>query len=65
MNIYVRPDFRHQGHAAALVRHLVRVARGLHCGKIYLEATDMAKHLYTSNGFVDMTNMMKYAAENY
>lgn len=61
MNIYIRPAYRNEGHAHMLVRHLVEEAIKLGCGKIYLESTEMAKPLYSDNGFVDMENMMKYA----
>ncbi|MCM1518833.1 MAG: GNAT family N-acetyltransferase [Pseudoflavonifractor sp.] len=60
MNIYVRERYRHHGIAGSLVNHLVDEAKRLGCGKIYLESTDAAKHLYRSCGFNDMENMMKY-----
>ena len=59
MNIYVREQFRNHGVAKRIVKELVHTARQLNCGKIYLESTDMARHLYHKCGFSDMHNMMK------
>lgn len=60
MNIYVREPYRNHGIAKSIIDHVVKVAKGLGCGKIYLESTDMAKPLYGECGFIDMENMMKY-----
>lgn len=60
MNIYVRKEYRNQGIAHSIVRHLVKDAQMQGCGKIYLETTDMAKTLYHGIGFRDMSNLMKY-----
>ena len=59
MNIYVKPQFRHNGIAHRLISRLVDVALDLRCGKIYLESTDNTKHLYTTLGFKPMPDMMK------
>lgn len=60
MNIYVRQAYRNHGIAHKIVNHLVKEARSMDCGKIYLETTDMARTLYQGIGFKDMDNMMKY-----
>lgn len=60
MNIYVRKKFRKHGIATSIVNHLVDEAKRLGCGRIYLESTEMAKHLYKRCGFIDMVNMMEY-----
>lgn len=60
MNIYVRRQYRHHGIAKRIIGHLVDMAKGLGCGKIYLETTDMAKPVYRKCGFGDMENMMEY-----
>lgn len=60
MNIYVRRPFRQHGVAHAIVRRLLEEAREHGCMKIYLETTDDGKPVYTSLGFKDMPDMMKY-----
>lgn len=60
MNIYVRKNFRNHGIAHAIVRRLLEEARSRQCGKIYLETTADGKPVYTSLGFRDMPDMMKY-----
>lgn len=60
MNIYVREAFRNQGVAHRIVSHLIEEARSRGCGKIYLETTAEGKPVYTSLGFRDMPDMMKY-----
>lgn len=60
MNIYVRPCFRRKGVASAIVEHLLADARSRRVDKIYLETTDMAKHLYARHGFTPMEGMMKF-----
>ena len=60
MNIYVRKNFRNHGIAHAIVKRLLEEARNRDCGKIYLETTADGKPVYTSLGFRDMPDMMKY-----
>ncbi|MDE6443224.1 MAG: GNAT family N-acetyltransferase [Muribaculaceae bacterium] len=60
MNIYVREAFRKHGIAHKIVSHLVEEAKKRNCGKIYLETTADGKPVYTSLGFRDMADMMKY-----
>lgn len=60
MNIYVREPFRNRGIAHAIVRRLLEEAAKRACGKIYLETTAAAKPVYSSIGFKEMPDMMKY-----
>lgn len=60
MNIYVRENFRNKGIAHYIVRRLIDEAIKLDCRKIYLETTAEGKPVYTSLGFRDMPDMMKY-----
>ncbi|MDE5793139.1 MAG: GNAT family N-acetyltransferase [Muribaculaceae bacterium] len=60
MNIYVREAFRKHGIAHRVVSHLIDVAKKRGCGKIYLETTADGKSVYSSLGFKDMPDMMKY-----
>lgn len=60
MNIYVRRAFRNHGVAHAMVSHLIDTARKCGCDKIYLETTPEGRSVYTSLGFRDMPDMMKY-----
>lgn len=60
MNIYVREAFRNHGIAHRIVSRLLEEAKTRECGKIYLETTADGKPVYTSLGFRDMTDMMKY-----
>lgn len=58
MNIYVRPPFRKQGVATAIVKRLTAIASDRRAGKIYLETTGMARRMYASVGFSEMDGMM-------
>ncbi len=60
MNIYVREPYRNKGIAHTIVSHLIDAARMNGCGKIYLETTEDGKPVYSSLGFKDMPDMMKY-----
>ncbi len=60
MNIYVRKDFRNRGIAHQIVTKLIEEAKKHDCGKIYLETTADGKPVYSSVGFEDMPDMMKY-----
>ena len=59
MNIYVREPFREKGLGHAIVTALMEEAKKRDCGKIYLETTDVGRHLYESLGFRDLPDMMK------
>lgn len=61
MNIYVREPFRNHGIAHSIVKALIEKARECRCDKIYLEATDSGRPIYTSLGFSDLRNMMIYS----
>ena len=63
MNIYVREPFRNKGIAHRIVSHLIEIAETQGCGKIYLETTQDGKPVYSSLGFADMPDMMKYHDE--
>ncbi|MDE7426794.1 MAG: GNAT family N-acetyltransferase [Muribaculaceae bacterium] len=65
MNIYVRPDFRGEGVATAVVKHLIKEALKRNCNKIYLETTAQAKPVYEALGFADMPDMMKYYGKKF
>ena len=60
MNIYVREAYRNHGIAHRIVSRLLEEAKNRECGKIYLETTADGKPVYTSLGFRDMADMMKY-----
>ncbi len=60
MNIYVREGIRNHGIAHHIVSHLIEEARKRVCGKIYLETTEDGKPVYSSLGFKEMPDMMKY-----
>lgn len=60
MNIYVRDEYRNHGVAHIIVRKLIEEAKNHGCGKIYLETTSEGKPVYSSLGFKDMPDMMKY-----
>ncbi len=60
MNIYVREAYRKHGIAHHIVSHLIEEAKKRGCKKIYLETTEDGKPVYSSLGFKDMPDMMKY-----
>ncbi len=60
MNIYVREAFRSHGIAHRIVSRLIADAKANGCEKIYLETTADGRAVYTSLGFRDMPDMMKY-----
>lgn len=64
MNIYVRPDHRHQGAGHAIVDHLLEKCKRRGISKIYLEATPLGRELYSNLGFTDMANMMIFNPHN-
>lgn len=63
MNIYVRETFRNRGIGHSIVSRLIEEAKLRRCGKIYLETTGEGKSLYSSLGFREMPDMMKYELE--
>ena len=60
MNIYVREAFRHKGVAHHIVSRLIDEAKSKGCDKIYLETTAEGRAVYSSLGFKDLPDMMKY-----
>lgn len=64
MNIYVRELFREHGIAHHIVSRLIDEAKTRGCEKIYLETTADGRPVYTSFGFRNMPDMMKYYDKN-
>ena len=64
MNIFVRETFRNKGIAHFIVSRLIEETKKRNCGKIYLETTAEGRAIYTSLGFKDMPDMMKYYDTN-
>ena len=58
MNVYTVPDARHSGVAETVVRWLVAQAQAAGAGKIYLETTEAARHLYQQQGFEPMVDYL-------
>lgn len=63
MNIYVRESFRNHGVAHQIVKRLIQEAKNHDCGKIYLETTVDAHHVYRTLGFDDMLGFMNLVAK--
>lgn len=61
MNMYVRPAYRRQGIATAMLNLLVTDARRHCAGHIGLEATDMGRPLYEKFGFIPAEREMELA----
>jgi len=59
MNMYVRPAYRRQGIATAMLDLLVADARRQGAGRIGLEATDMGRPLYEKYGFISAGREME------
>jgi [ribosomal protein S18]-alanine N-acetyltransferase len=67
LNVAVHPDFRKQGHASALVRHILDVARQQKARVVSLEvrASNLpARSLYRKLGFREVGMRPKYYADN-
>lgn len=60
MNIYVHEVFRKQGIAYKIVCRLIEEAKVRNCGKIYFKTAAAGRHAYSTLGFRDMDDMMKY-----
>lgn len=58
MNIYVRPAWRHQGHAAAIVDWLCDQAKERGCEKLWLETSGEGRGLYETLGFQDLPDIL-------
>jgi len=63
MNVYVEPVARRRGVAEQIVSWLVRQAEEKGAGKVYLETTDAARHLYEKVGFGPMDGFLKLERE--
>ncbi|MBQ6412002.1 MAG: amino acid adenylation domain-containing protein [Ruminococcus sp.] len=59
MNIYTRPEYRHQGIATRVVEHLIAEAKARSIEKIYLETSADGERMYRRLGFKDMKGYMK------
>ena len=59
MNIYTRPEYRHQGIATRVAEHLIAEAKARKIEKIYLETSADGERMYRRLGFKDMKGYMK------
>jgi GNAT superfamily N-acetyltransferase len=59
VNVYTDPRWRRQGIARALMRELMNWALARGCDRVMLHASDNARHLYETLGFVP-TNEMRW-----
>jgi ribosomal protein S18 acetylase RimI-like enzyme len=59
VNIYTRPQFRGLGVGRETVCWLIDRAKSAGAGKIYLEASENGRALYSKIGFSDMDGYMK------
>ena len=59
MNICTLPEYRGQGVGKQIVEFLTGDAKEKGTGKIYLESSKVAKHMYEELGFSDMKDYMK------
>jgi [ribosomal protein S18]-alanine N-acetyltransferase len=67
LNVAVHPDFRKQGYASALVRHILEVARRDKARVVMLEvrvSNHGARSLYRKLGFREVGMRPKYYADN-
>jgi ribosomal-protein-alanine N-acetyltransferase len=67
LNVAVHPDCRKQGHASALVRHILDVARQHKARVVSLEvrvSNQSAQSLYRKFGFREVGMRPKYYADN-
>ena len=67
LNVAVHPEFRRQGHASTLVRHMLQVARQHQTRVVSLEvraSNRSAQSLYRKFGFREVGMRPKYYADN-
>ncbi len=67
LNIAVHPDFRKQGHASTLARHILSAARQAKARVVMLEvrvSNHAARSLYRKLGFREVGTRPKYYADN-
>lgn len=60
MNIYVRPEFRHNGVGRSIIYWLIEQAQKKEITKIYLETSTNGRNMYQNIGFENMQDMMIY-----
>ncbi len=58
VNVYVRPEFRGQGIATAIVNHLKEIARRAGVSRIYIKARQATSNLFDHEGFVPVPGVM-------
>lgn len=58
VNLYVRPDFRGQGIATAIINHLKEIARRTGVTRIYIKARETAEDLFAHEGFIPVSGVM-------
>lgn len=63
LNVYTRPDYRHNGYAKHLMKMLLSDAVDLNLSIVELKATEDGYNLYKSLGFEDMVT--KYHLMNW
>jgi GNAT superfamily N-acetyltransferase len=63
VNVYTEPEWRGQGIARALMKALMVWASARGCDRVVLHASDAARPLYVSLGFVP-TNEMRWSPEH-
>ena len=64
MNVYVRPQYRHEGLGTDITNWLINSAKKKGANKIFLESSVVAKSMYHKIGFVDMKDYMIYGKTN-
>ena len=62
-NMYVRPEYRHQGIARRMLDILVETVREKGDYTITLEATDMGRNMYQRYGFIPLPDEMELPEE--
>ena len=62
-NMYVRPEYRHQGIARKMLDILVKTIREKGNYTITLEATEMGKNMYRRYGFIPLPDEMELPEE--
>ncbi|MDE6040817.1 MAG: GNAT family N-acetyltransferase [Muribaculaceae bacterium] len=58
VNLYVRPAFRRQGVATAIIDHLKEIARRVGVARIYIRTRDAARSLMSHEGFIAVDGVM-------
>lgn len=58
MNVYTKKDYRRQGYATTLIELLIEEAKDKGVTEIRLDSTDIARGVYTCNGFEESEECM-------